>query len=494
MSIPHSLRPMSAEGEDLEGEVADDKACDEPSPWDAEGEEDAVLPGKKITSTQKLQALGRMPEEGSHVKEVPGGEAGAPIGYIVSVNGEAHTLRVPEPGSDLMAADSTDLTLKKPIGELFERAQSEPLDDEIMLASLQSPSSKVFKAGHDGSLDLQDDSGSSNTKPSLDDNEEMETSDDDFVEMRIIPKSPRSPTYLVARMSAGNGSDNGTADGNISPTGAASGNGSLKRTTSKTSLLDLQGVTSSDSSLKRTSSLGSLADLQSRSGPRKPKATRSGDTDPFFGLSDEEDTQGEDKYLSSDDDDANDDDANADDDDDDDDNDDDDHDHVPLSEKTSHRMSITAKPALITNTSPSAALFSPVAGSYLGSSFSLGPITNAKLYDEIAGMKDVHSFIGSIDGRTGLDSADAGSYRAAMTKNMGAQPKSFTEMLALEEAMERRASEKYEEGEETEVEVKEVENAEAPEETAKRGKAETKEGRKPAKPVETNKEDEKQSS
>lgn len=450
MSIPHSLRPMSVDGQGAEGEFSDDQTGDGLSLWDVEGEEDPV-PGKKITTTQMLQALGRMPEEGSHVKEVPGGEAGAPIGYIVSVDGHALTLRAPEPGSDLMAADSTDLTLKKPIGELFERAKSEELDHEIMLASLK-PSSKVFKAGHDGSLDLQGASGSSNvnikpsnTKPSH--KEEEETSTDDFIEMKIVSKSPKSPGYFARGYSVGNGSGNGTADGNASPTGPAPGNAPLKRTTSKGSLLDPRKTASIDITIRRTSSLGNLAHLQGQSGPGKPKATGSEDADPFFGLGDEEDTQCEDKYLPSDDDadnadDANDEGANDDDaNDDSDDNDDDANDD-------SHRMKITGtarKPALMPITSPSAALFSAVAGSYGGSSFNLAPTTNAKLYDEIAGMKDVHSFIGSIDGRTGLDSSDAGSCRAAMTKSIGTHPKSLTERLALEEATERRESEKEEE-------------------------------------------------
>lgn len=461
MSIPYSLRPMSADGQGAEGEFSDDKAGDELSLWDVEGEEDPV-PEKKITTTQMLQALGRMPEEGSHVKEVPGGEAGAPIGYIVSVDGQARTLRAPEPGSDLMAADSTDLTLKKPVGELFERAKSEELDHDIMLASLK-PSSKVFRASHDGSLDLRGVSGSSNininpskTKPSLAYKEEEETSTDDFIEMKRISKSPKSPGYSARGYSVGNGSGKGTADGNASPTGAAPGNAPLKRTTSKGSLLDRQKTASIDSPIKRTSSLGDLAHLQGQSGPSKPKATGSVDADPFFGLGDEEDTQCEDKYLPSDDDadnadDANDEGANDDDDhDDSDDNDDDANDDL-------HRMTITGtprKPALMPITSPSAALFTGMAGSYGGSSFNLGPTTNAKLYDEIAGMKDVHSFIGSIDGRTGLDSSDAGSCRAAMTKSIGTHPKSLTEMLALEEATERRASEKEEE-------VKQVEKPEA---------------------------------
>jgi hypothetical protein len=92
-------------------------------------------------------------------------------------------------------------------------------------------------------------------------------------------------------------------------------------------------------------------------------------------------------------------------------------------------------------TSPSASLFGQV-GSYRGNRININPMNNSALYDEISNMKDIHTFIGSIDGRTGLDSADAGSYRAAITRTLGSTPRSFTERLALEEAMERREADK----------------------------------------------------
>ncbi|KAK0732839.1 hypothetical protein B0T21DRAFT_349809 [Apiosordaria backusii] len=94
--------------------------------------------------------------------------------------------------------------------------------------------------------------------------------------------------------------------------------------------------------------------------------------------------------------------------------------------------------------SPSAVLFGHSVGSFKGNSISLNPIKNTKLYDEIAGLKDVHFFVGSVDGRSGAEAADMGSYRA-MWKGVPVAPRSFTERLAIEEAMERRKMEDEEE-------------------------------------------------
>ena len=88
--------------------------------------------------------------------------------------------------------------------------------------------------------------------------------------------------------------------------------------------------------------------------------------------------------------------------------------------------------------SPSAALFSHSVGSYKGSSVMISPISNSKLYDQIASMDDVPHFVGGVNGRTGVDTADMGSYRANLTRNLVGTPRSFTERLALDEAMERR--------------------------------------------------------
>lgn len=85
--------------------------------------------------------------------------------------------------------------------------------------------------------------------------------------------------------------------------------------------------------------------------------------------------------------------------------------------------------------SPSAVLFSHSIGSYMGRTMTIAPIKDPKLYDEIANMKDVHFFVGSIDD----DPCDPGSLRAASLRaSAGFAPRSFTERFALEEEMERR--------------------------------------------------------
>ncbi|KAK4192092.1 hypothetical protein QBC35DRAFT_263270 [Podospora australis] len=97
-------------------------------------------------------------------------------------------------------------------------------------------------------------------------------------------------------------------------------------------------------------------------------------------------------------------------------------------------------PTTLPPVSPSIALFSHSIGSYKGNPIILNPIKDPDLYDNIANMKDVHFFVGSVDGRSGTEAADMGSYRALSKVNQ-VEPRSFTERLAMEEAMERRRHE-----------------------------------------------------
>ncbi|KAG7290831.1 hypothetical protein NEMBOFW57_000836 [Staphylotrichum longicolle] len=98
--------------------------------------------------------------------------------------------------------------------------------------------------------------------------------------------------------------------------------------------------------------------------------------------------------------------------------------------------------------SPSAVLFGHSVGSYMGRSMTIAPIKDPKLYDEIAGMKDVNFFVGSIDDVSAAEAATMGSYRPSSSGlarggragGEGFAPRSFTERLAMEEEMERRAA------------------------------------------------------
>jgi hypothetical protein len=94
--------------------------------------------------------------------------------------------------------------------------------------------------------------------------------------------------------------------------------------------------------------------------------------------------------------------------------------------------------------SPSAVLFGHSIGSYMGRSMTINPIKDPKLYDEIAGMKDVQFLVGSMNDCTEAEAAAMGSYRVgasslARNARVDVAPRSFSERLALEEEMERRA-------------------------------------------------------
>ena len=93
---------------------------------------------------------------------------------------------------------------------------------------------------------------------------------------------------------------------------------------------------------------------------------------------------------------------------------------------------------------PLAPMLAQSVGSYRGSNLSFTPINNPGLYHEIASMKDVHLFVGSVDGRTGPDEADMNNYRASLAKFSGV-PRSFSEKLAFEEMRERKQAEEAEE-------------------------------------------------
>ncbi|KAK3302388.1 uncharacterized protein B0T15DRAFT_542801 [Chaetomium strumarium] len=87
--------------------------------------------------------------------------------------------------------------------------------------------------------------------------------------------------------------------------------------------------------------------------------------------------------------------------------------------------------------SPSAALFEHSVGSYMGRSMTIAPIKDPKLYDEIASMRDVPFFVGSIHDPGARE--DLGSYRpGGLARPSIDTPRSFTERLLLEDEMERR--------------------------------------------------------
>ncbi|KAN0095597.1 hypothetical protein V8E51_016308 [Hyaloscypha variabilis] len=74
-----------------------------------------------------------------------------------------------------------------------------------------------------------------------------------------------------------------------------------------------------------------------------------------------------------------------------------------------------------------------IVGSYKGRVFSL-PIVSPEVHAIAASMGDVHSFVGSVHGRTGLDESDDQAFRASF-KNSGT-PRSLSERMRMEDIME----------------------------------------------------------
>ncbi|KAI5928396.1 hypothetical protein F4810DRAFT_705336 [Camillea tinctor] len=79
------------------------------------------------------------------------------------------------------------------------------------------------------------------------------------------------------------------------------------------------------------------------------------------------------------------------------------------------------------------------AGSYKGRPFSIGIVRDPELHKRAAEMGDLYSFVGSVDGRSGVD--ESSSYRPELASFSGT-PKSFSERLLMEEleATHREAS------------------------------------------------------
>ncbi|KAL2171104.1 hypothetical protein VTG60DRAFT_3795 [Thermothelomyces hinnuleus] len=115
--------------------------------------------------------------------------------------------------------------------------------------------------------------------------------------------------------------------------------------------------------------------------------------------------------------------------------------HQPQQAGEPSSSSSSSSAVRIPPVSPSTALFEHSIGSYMGRSVTAAPIKDPKLYDEIAGMKDVPFLVGSVHDVSEAEAAKLGSYRVSSSMGRrlsGAAPRSFTERLALEEEMERR--------------------------------------------------------
>lgn len=109
----------------------------------------------------------------------------------------------------------------------------------------------------------------------------------------------------------------------------------------------------------------------------------------------------------------------------------------------------SASPALnipSRKTPPSPSAPKPSVGSYKGHPFNL-PIVSEELHAQAASLGAIHSFVGSVTGRTGLDPGDEQSFRESLkTGSFTGTPRSMMERMMMEDliAAEKEKAEKAE--------------------------------------------------
>ena len=83
-------------------------------------------------------------------------------------------------------------------------------------------------------------------------------------------------------------------------------------------------------------------------------------------------------------------------------------------------------------------------GSYKGRSINMPVVKNPALHAQAEEQGDFNSFVGGLDGRSGVDDADMSSFRAslAQTNNFSGTPRSLSERMMMEDAMEERRKNK----------------------------------------------------
>ena len=84
---------------------------------------------------------------------------------------------------------------------------------------------------------------------------------------------------------------------------------------------------------------------------------------------------------------------------------------------------------------PQKSLLAEAVGSYKGNRLVMPVVKNQDVYAEAASMGDFSSFVGGIDGTSGVDEGDLNSFRASVTQPPAGSPKSFSERLLMEDAI-----------------------------------------------------------
>ncbi|KAF4811197.1 hypothetical protein CGCTS75_v014382 [Colletotrichum tropicale] len=84
-------------------------------------------------------------------------------------------------------------------------------------------------------------------------------------------------------------------------------------------------------------------------------------------------------------------------------------------------------------------LISGSVGSFRGRPVIMPVVKNPDVYQQAASLGDVSSFIGGLDGRSGVDDGDLSSYRASVGQALfSGTPRSLTERMMMEEAQSQR--------------------------------------------------------
>jgi hypothetical protein len=118
---------------------------------------------------------------------------------------------------------------------------------------------------------------------------------------------------------------------------------------------------------------------------------------------------------------------------------------VPESEQslyaTSPAVHITKRPSTSVPTTPTVARFQAGSvGSYKGRPVIMPVVRNPEVHAQAASLGHFNTFVGGLDGRSGMDEADLSSFRASVANTgFSGTPRSFTERLMMEEAQKARA-------------------------------------------------------
>ncbi|CAJ0553955.1 Ff.00g124670.m01.CDS01 [Fusarium sp. VM40] len=118
---------------------------------------------------------------------------------------------------------------------------------------------------------------------------------------------------------------------------------------------------------------------------------------------------------------------------------------VPESEQslyaTSPAVQITRRPGSSGPTTPAAARFQAGSvGSYKGRPVVMHVVRNPEVHAQAASLGHFNTFVGGLDGRSGMDEGDLSSFRASVANTgFSGTPRSFTERLMMEEAQKARA-------------------------------------------------------